>query len=202
MYFTWWDCNKNTCTTFRSKGSVKHLWTSILDLSHHQRRPHPSLYRLPFLRCPFLNSSIPCCPIPHPAVPRSAKAQITLPTLSDTVALVSTSFEDALTSNNHSATMLMNETLHWSSSSSSSSNILNRQPSVSVDLHYSLDNAKLNPSELESQAETEGFGVCFFEVHVLKIRFSWSDSGICLTIKVCRLLSSLEGSQENLRTYW
>jgi len=111
----------------------------------------------------FLEALKPRSPCPH--------------TLSDTVALVSTSFEDALTSTNHSATMLMNETLHWSSSSSSS-NILYRQPSVSVNLHYSLDNAKLNPSELESQAETEGFGVCFFEVHVLKIRFSWSDSGM------------------------
>ena len=55
--------------------------------------------------------------------------------------------------------MLMNEILHWSSLLSMT-NMLNCQPSVSVDPDYSLDNAKLNPFELESQAETEGFGVC------------------------------------------
>jgi hypothetical protein len=78
------------------------------------------------------------------------------------VALLSTSFEDALTlyPTNHSASMLMNETLHWSSSSLLT-NILNRQASVSVDLHYSVDNAELNLFELESQAKTESFGLCF-----------------------------------------
>ena len=110
--------------TFRSKGSLR---TSILDLSHHRRRPRLPLclYHLPFLPCPFLNSSMPCCPTPHPTVPRSAKAPITPTTLSDTAPLLSMSFADTLTlySTNHSATVLMDETLYWSSSLSSA-NIL------------------------------------------------------------------------------
>jgi hypothetical protein len=83
-----------------------------------------------------------------------------VPTLSDTVVLLSTSFEDALTfyTANHSASMLMNETLHWSSSWA---NILNRQAFVSVDRDYFLDNAELDPFEVESQAKTESFGLCF-----------------------------------------
>jgi hypothetical protein len=74
-------------------------------------------------------------------------APITLP-LSNMVTLLSKSFKDALTiyAANHSASMLMDETLFWSSSSSMT-NILNCQPSVSVDLHHFLDNAKLNPFE-------------------------------------------------------
>jgi len=64
--------------------------TSLMTLSSTS-----FVYRLPFFHCPFFNPSIPCGFIPHPAVPRSAKAPITLPTLSDTVVL-SMSFEDAL----------------------------------------------------------------------------------------------------------
>jgi len=123
--------------------------TSLMTLSSTS-----FLYRLPFL---LFNPSIQCGLIPHPAVPRSAKALI----ISHCPhcrhgGVVSTSFKDALPLDptNCSALMLMNETLRWSSSSSMT-NIFNRQPSVSVDLRNSLNNAKLNPSELESQAETE-----------------------------------------------
>ena len=76
----------------------------------------------------------------------------------------------------HSASMLTNETLHRSSSSMT--NILNRRPSVSVDLHYSVDHAGLDPFEPESRAKTESFGLCFLKVHVQKSRFSCSNSGI------------------------
>jgi len=57
-------------------------------------------------------------------------------------------------------------------------NILNHQPSVSVDLHYPLDNAKLNPLNSNPRPRQRALAYGSFKVHVLKSRFSCSNSGI------------------------
>jgi hypothetical protein len=158
-----------------------------------------SFYRLP---SNVLAPSIPCCPILHPAVPGSVKAPIAVPTLSDTVVVLSTSFKDALTfyTANHSASMLMNETLHWSSSWA---NILNRQALVSVDRDYFLDNAELDPFEVESQAQDrELWSMLSLNSTSRKIVSAASILVLCLTIGVYGLLSSLEGCEEILRAHW
>jgi len=110
MYFTGWDCNKTHVRHSDLKGRCKpygHRY-SISHTADDALVHLFSLHRLPFLRCPVLHPST-CSPIPHPALPQNGKTPITSPKLSDTVALLSTFFEDALTSTNHSATMFMNE---------------------------------------------------------------------------------------------
>ena len=149
MPFTGRYCNKNTCTTFRSKGSVRTLWTLILaspttpSSTFFLRESRPVLYLIP----QFLEALKPRSPYPH--CPTWWRYQ----RLSKTLGLT-------LYPPNHSASTLMNEALYWYSSSSIRTDISNRQPSVSVDLHY---DAELGPFEPESRAKTESLGLCFLE---------------------------------------
>jgi len=163
MPFTGRYCNKNTCTTFRSKGSVRTLWTSILA----SPTTPSSTFFLPiaFLSSNFLSLTLQSRPVlylipqflealkprsPYPHCPTRWRYQ----RLSKALCLT-------LYPTNHSPSTLVNEALYWYSSSSIRTDISNRQPSVSVDLHHSLDNAKPNPFELESLVKTESFGLCF-----------------------------------------
>jgi len=137
---------------------IAFLSPNFLSLTLQSR---PVLYLIP----QFLEALKPRSPYPH--CPTWWRYQ----RLSKTLCLT-------LYPTNHSASTLMNEALYWYSSSSIRTDISNRQPSVSVDLHYSLDDAELGPFEPESRAKTERFGPCFLKVHVQKSRFSCSNSGI------------------------
>jgi len=121
---------------------IAFLSPNFLSLTLQSR---PVLYLIP----QFLEALKPRSPYPH--CPTWWRYQ----RLSKTLCLT-------LYPTNHSASTLMNEALYWYSSSSIRTDISNRQPSVSVDLHYSLDDAELGPFEPESRAKTGGrFGPCF-----------------------------------------